>query len=89
MDEFWAAPPFEAESGEDNEGFDQNDTFADLLLGVEANHIWVDVTLGFLTLEKRAALEYRISDGAIEKSYRYFGDEAHWPRPINLLEVEP
>lgn len=89
MNEFWAAPPFEAERGDDDEGFDQNDTFAEPLLGVEPHHIWVDVSLGFKTLEKRAALEYRINDGTIQKSYRYFGDEAHWPRPINLLEVEP
>jgi len=89
MSEFWAAQPFEAERGDDNEGFDQNDTFAEILLGVEPHHIWVDVSLGFKTLEKRAALEYRINDGTIQKSYRYFGDEAHWPRPINLLEVEP
>jgi len=80
VEAFWASPEIDEE-------FDQNDSFGDLLLGVEPTHIWVDVTIGYLSIEKRAAFEYRVNDGSVEKSYRYFGDESHWPRPINLLEA--
>lgn len=89
LEAFWAAPAFEQESGEDGEGFDRNDTFADVLLGVSPHHIWVDVALSYQNLQRLAALEYRIAGGTVSKTYRYFGDEAHWPRPINLLELEP
>lgn len=76
---FWAAPELE--------DFEQNDSFASLLMGTQPHHIWVDVTVLYQAVQKRAAFEYRINNDAIEKTYRYFGDEAHWPRPINLLEA--
>lgn len=75
---FWAVPELE--------DFEQNDAFANLLMGVEPHHIWVDVTVLYQTVQKRAAFEYRINNEEIDKTYRYFGDEAHWPRAINLLE---
>ena len=80
LDAFWAAPTLE--------GFDQADTFADILLGVEPNHIWVDVGVSYLSLEKRAAFEYRLANGGLQMSYRYIGEESHWPRPINSLQTD-
>lgn len=80
METFWASPELEE--------FDQNDAYGAILMTTIPHHIWVDVTVGYQTLEKRAAFEYRVSQGTVQKRYRYFGDEAHWPRPINLLQGE-
>ena len=81
LEAFWASP----ELGEE---FDQNDSFSGLLLGIEPTHIWVDVIIAYLSIEKRAAFEYRLDGSNIVKTYRYFGDESHWPRAINLLEAQ-
>jgi len=78
LDAFWDMP--------DLEGFERNEAYADLLMTLQPNHIWVDVTVLYQNIERRAGFEYRVSEDVIQKSYRYFGDEAHWPRPINLLQ---
>jgi len=78
LESFWMTPELE--------DFDQNDSFAEQLLTVRPHHIWADVTVTYRDIQKRASFEYSITDQAIEKTYRYFGDEAHWPFPVNLLE---
>ena len=80
LDAFWAAPTLEE--------FDQNDAYSELLMGVEPNHVWVDVAVSYLTLEKRAAFEYRLGENSLDMTYRYIGEESHWPRPINLLQTD-
>lgn len=80
LESFWTAPELE--------GFDQNDSFAEQLLTTTPHHIWADVTVTYRDIQKRASFEYSITNQSIEKNYRYFGDEAHWPLPVNLLEDE-
>jgi len=77
LNAFWAAPELE--------GFEQNDSFAEQLLTTAPHHIWADVAVTYREVIKRASFEYRITPQSIEKSYRYFGDEAHWPQAVNLL----
>lgn len=78
LGEFWLAPELER--------FEQNESFAQQLLTVTPNYIWADVTVNYRDIVKRASFEYRVTPQSIVKTYRYFGDEAHWPLPINLLE---
>ena len=80
LDAFWSAPTLEE--------FDQSDAYSEILLGVEPNHIWVDVAVSYLSLEKRAAFEYRLGENGLNMTYRYIGEESHWPRPINLLDTD-
>jgi general secretion pathway protein K len=81
LDAFWLLPELE--------DFEQNDSFASALLTLRPHHIWADVIVTYRETQKRASFEYSVTEQAIEKTYCYFGDEAHWPLPINLLEDEP
>ncbi len=81
LGEFWLAPELE--------GLERNESFSEQLLTVTPHHIWADVTINYRDIIKRAAFEYRVSPNAIVKTYRYFGDEAHWPFAVNLLEDTP
>ncbi|MEP6342663.1 MAG: type II secretion system minor pseudopilin GspK [Maricaulaceae bacterium] len=80
LEAFWAAPSLEE--------FDQSEAFVEALLGLEPNHVWVDVAVSYLSLEKRAAFEYRLNEDGLDMTYRYIGEESHWPRPINLLQTD-